>query len=124
MSRKCYNDELGDIDSTSTYDTATPEISLENIRQAIIGPERTIEPYHIIPVWVGDNFLSLLSDYPIIVKNSNIDENTLFIMAGMGVACGEKIYDLLWEEGYLAIWTDKPLNNKLFQQKNKQSNNS
>ena len=91
---------------TASNDTLQPKISLDVLVEAY--NEVFCPP--IIEVWVGSRKSPCLPlpECPKIIRSELIDPNTLYIMAGVGIVSGVNVDDRLWEEGYLAIWTDTP----------------
>ena len=64
----------------------------------------------IIPVWTGGTDASLLLEYPVIELSDFCKSDDMCLVAGFGVCCGKNVYDRLWEEGYIAVWSDTPPN--------------
>ena len=64
----------------------------------------------LIKVWEGPEHMRIepLSDYPLIRENPLLYDKACFIVAGIGVICGRFAYNIIWERGFLAVWTDEP----------------
>jgi len=62
----------------------------------------------IIKVWHGDNSLVLpRPECPRFIETNMVDEDKMFICAGVGIIAGHRIQDLLWKEGVLAVWSEE-----------------
>ncbi len=61
----------------------------------------------IIKVWKG-NFFPVTTEYPQFHKNSMMSKDKAYIVAGVGIVCGEDAYEYIWKQGSLAVWTDEP----------------
>lgn len=88
---------------TMACNTADNDLTIEKLTE--IWKELSEPP--IIKVWRG-NFLPVTTKYPRFHKNSIMETNKAYIVAGVGIICGEEAYERLWNEGYLAVWTNEP----------------
>ncbi len=88
--------------ASSSCDPLTLE-KLQELHDELFAPP-------IIKVWHGDNFLMLpRPECPRFIESDMVDDETMFICAGIGIVAGSRIQDLLWKEGFLAIWSDEPV---------------
>jgi hypothetical protein len=46
------------------------------------------------------------TEYPQMIKNDLIEEDSVYIVAGFGVVMGKKANKKIWESGHIAVWTE------------------
>jgi len=93
---------------TSTFPSYSLPSADEIIKTCLDLQEELNEPPKI-EVWIGEDdfFFQDKSEYPFIVLNNCLDDDEMYIVYGCGVVCGKRVYEAIWKQGYVAVWTDE-----------------
>ena len=84
-------------------------LSSENIIDAMESALECLTPEpDKIPVWVGDKKLCDLPECPPFIESDLVDEDSLYIAAGIGIVLGTNVISKIWEIGYLSEWVLDP----------------